>query len=358
MPDFNSEASAPGVVQLFGEYSTLIGEPALGVAVDHRVTIRTRESPHEFSIIDGYKLDPRKHSIFNFALKKYWEDAPLEFYTLSQIPMVTGLGTRTAVSVALAGLLTSLTMDTNKKPLIKKSNINLAIAHQAFAIENSEDTQVSPLGASTGVLGGTVFLNNAETDALWTVKTGKRTWYIQQLTTLMDVPVVIGTLKERSTSGFTLDEPRPLFDSPIKKPTKKDVRFSKLGKTQKPIEEPIPNKIKRLLTRRGFARDVLSDMGKLTRKCTDALMSGDLKQIGSLMTDQLNLIKMLGVYPSRLRELVVAAEQNSYGVSVTGARGDVIVILTDEPEIVEKDIQQHGGQAIRTKISDLGLIRK
>ena len=356
MPDLIMESSAPGVVHLIGEYTTLIGEPAVACALDLRVTIQCKQPEFDFFVVDGFKMDPQKHSIFNQAVKKYWKGIPLEFCTASQFPMLTGLGTRTAVSGALSGLLMNLSRDSNKKTNNKNERPSRAyLALQAYKLEKSVDPLVSPLGAATATIGGTVMLKNTKNDALWGIKTKKTHLYIHQIDALVDVPIVIGFLKDKTTSKFITNQTKPLFDSAIKKPTKKNISQSKIIKIQHSGAESIPSKIKRMLSRRGFAKDVLKDMGKLTRKCIKILPSGNLVKLGSLLNEQLNLIKILGVYPDNLRELIEAAKHNSFGVTLTGGNGDVVIALSEEPNAVAKDIEQHGGQTIITRVSDKGF---
>jgi mevalonate kinase len=356
MPDLITESSAPGVLHLIGEYTTLIGEPAVACALDLRLTIQCKQPEFDFFVVDGFKMDPQKHSIFNQAVKNYWKGTPLEFCTASQFPMLSGLGTRTALSGALSGLLMNLSKDSNKNTINKNEQPSQAyLAHQAFKLEKSVDPLVSPLGTATATIGRTVILKNTKNHALWGLKTRKTHWYIHQIDALVDVPIVIGFLKDKTTSKFITNQTKPLFDSAIKKPTKKHISKSKIVKIQQPSAESIPIKIKRMLDQRGFTKDVLKDMGKLTRECIEILPSGDLAKLGSLLNEQMNLIKILGVYPDNMRELIEAAKHSSYGVTLTGGNGDVLLALSEEPNAVAKDIEQQGGQTIITRVSKKGF---
>ena len=116
MAEFNKAASVPGVVQLFGGYSTIIGEPAIAIAIDLRVNLKVEPAEFDFFIVDGYKLDAHKHKYFSKAAQMLWHGKALEFNTSSQLPMVTGFGTQNALVVALAALL----MNKNE---IKKNNL-------------------------------------------------------------------------------------------------------------------------------------------------------------------------------------------------------------------------------------------
>ena len=348
MQNLNGEASAPGVVNLFGEYGTLIGEPALGLALDLRVSLKITLAEYDFSVVDGYKIDPQKHNYFDSGLQKFWSGPPIEFSTSSQLPMVSGLGTRTALIVALSSLLSEMNKDldgnTNgdKKPLTKAQ-----LAHQAFTLENSFHPLESPLGTSTSIAGGTILMMDIPAGPLWSIPTNKRSWYAHPFSGLEGVPIVLGFLKQDVRAKYSEQDPKPLFDAPNKNIP---------SKAHGTNNEPAFNKLQRFVSQKSFARDILKGLGKISRSGVQALSDGNLTVIGELLREQLNLIKILGIYSNEMRQLGDAALKSSYGVTLTGAHGDTVLAITEEPATVAKNIEAAGGQAVITTISTKGLV--
>jgi mevalonate kinase len=358
MTEYLGSAIAPGSICLFGQFGTLIGEPALAFAIEHHVSLKIKPSGHEFPVVDGYKLDPRKHILFNSALQKFWSGEPLEFNTSSQLPMLTGLGTQTALSTATCGLLMALNKDIKKNPTLKKKQHSKAlIARKTFSIEAKMDNTAAPVASSTAIRGGVLHQSASASEALWTVKTSDRIWKINPIEIPKDISIVLGFVKQKSTLKQTPAQPRPLFDTPVKahKPPVKTSKTKRPSNVPKPDTNSVPNKLIHLLGQRGFAKDVLKDVGKITRQGISALKNGDLAAVGNLMNEQLNLIRILGVYPTELRRMVEAATGNSFGVTVSGANCDIVVALTAEPDSVTADIDRVGGAVITTTISEKGL---
>ena len=54
MSRYLGETSVPGVVALLGEYGLGYGEPALALAIDHRVSVKANETDFDFYIVDDY----------------------------------------------------------------------------------------------------------------------------------------------------------------------------------------------------------------------------------------------------------------------------------------------------------------
>ena len=108
MVELIGETKVPGAVALFGEYGSIFGEPSLAFALDQKLILKAQHTDLDFFIVDGYKLDTQKHRYFETALKQLWTGAMLEFNTLSQLPLVSGLSTNSALAVALSGLLINL----------------------------------------------------------------------------------------------------------------------------------------------------------------------------------------------------------------------------------------------------------
>jgi mevalonate kinase len=355
MAELSGAVSAPGVLHLFGEYSTLFGEPAVAIAIDLRLTLTVEPAEFEFSIVDGYKLDPRKHKYFDIALQEFWEGPPLEFSTSSQIPMLSGLGTSSALTVAITGLLLELNRSNEKKPkLKKKQSKTIQLAKRAYKLEKKINPPVSPLGTSTAIAGGAVLLFDIPAGALWSIPEKNRTSYIHKLEALEGVSIVIGHLKDKSTANYSALHPRALFDSPTAPAQSKSTLISDAAVALGGGAESIQKKLQRLTSKSGFIKDIIRELGKVTRSGVQALTSGDPGKIGTLLNKQQNLVTMLGVYPSELKDLAEAAEDYSFGVTPAGAIGDTILALTRKPELVASNIQKAGGDAVITNVTSHG----
>lgn len=354
MAELSGAVSAPGVLHLFGEYSTLFGEPAVAIAIDLRLTLTVEPAEFEFSIVDGYKLDPRKHKYFDIALKEFWDGPPLEFSTSSQFPMLSGLGTSSALTVAITGLLLELSKSKEKKPKLKKEQSKtVLLAKRAYKLEKKINPPVSPLGTSTAIAGGTVLLFDIPAGALWSIPEKNRTSYIHKLEALEEVSIVIGHLKDKSTANYSALHPRALFDSPTASTNSKSTLISDAAAALGGAES-IQKKLQRLTSKSGFIKDIIRELGKVTRSGVQALTGGEPGKIGALLNKQQNLVTMLGVYPSELKDLAEAAEDYSFGVTPAGANGDSILALTRKPELVASNIQKAGGDAVITKVTSHG----
>jgi mevalonate kinase len=354
------ETTVPGCICLFGQFGTLIGEPTVNCAIDKHVSVKIKPSSHDFSIIDGYKLDPSKHGLFDLAEKKFWKKGALEFDTSSQIPLLSGLGTQTAVIAAISGLLLTLKRneENNKNPtLTKKRYTKGYLARQTYKLDSKLDPAAAPVAASSVFNGGLMYQSITGSDNLWSVKSKNNIWNINAINTLDDVPIVLGYLQQKSTKGFSSKHSKPLYDSPIKQ--KKAIPGTKYGAKQSNsstmVKENNASKIKQLLGHRGFAKDVLKDMGKITKKGIQCLNKGDLQSLGDLMNEQLNLLRILGIYPKELQKLLEVAENNSIAVSISGTNCDIVLALTEKPDEVARDIEGAGGTAIITNIDKNGF---
>ena len=356
MAELSGVASAPGIVHLFGEYGTTFGEPALAFALDQRLTISVKQSEYDFFIVDGFKLDQKRHSYFFNSIQKLWDGGPLDITTSSQIPWLTGVGTRDALSMALTALLMEKNRVLHKeKKLDDPKEIAGILAQQAFIIENNIDGPISPLGTSTSLLGGIVLMYDIPVNAFWSIQDQKFTWYIHQMDTLDNVDIVLGFLKEPETVKYSAEQPKPLFDSPEKIKSLRGSQNHDPSTLHQKAPESIFITLQRLLEKSGFMRDIVRDIGKNTRAGVQALTDHNLGEVGSLMSKQQNLLTILGVYPPALKKLAEAAEDHSYGVALAGANGDVIIALTSKPKLVAHNIEKAGGVAIITKVTKQGL---
>lgn len=98
-------ASAPGKIILFGEHSVVYGRHALVSAINLRCRVEAKKS-REFRIISPLgvtSLDFKTHPYLSFAVKRFCELKKIdgvELIVKSEIPIASGLGSSSAVTVA------------------------------------------------------------------------------------------------------------------------------------------------------------------------------------------------------------------------------------------------------------------
>ena len=359
MIKYLGEISVPGVVALLGEYGLGYGEPALAVAIDPRVNLKAQRTDFDFFIVDDYKMDPEKHIIFNSAVERYWAGGPLEFITSSQLPVVSGLGTESALIVAAVGLLTELSNQPSSDHKLSQNNGSTMqrlknVAKQAFKIEKTLIDLSNPLRTSNAVFGGAIYIDAELQGAICSIpnrsqnlltKSRKsKTWNVHNLSFKDDFTLIIGYPKQKS--DFTKAQPKPVFGKPVKK-SATTASF-----------ESIPQKLHRLVTRSGLAKDNLKDIGNLTRAGCQAFINGNYSELGELMLKELNLITMLGLCPKEVRPIIDVAREKSLGVTLTGSVGDAVLAISDDPDSVINNIKDAGFDAIKINISHEGLISK
>lgn len=365
MSDIICSVSVPGIVHLFGEYGSVFGEPGVAFTIDQRLSIEAKLAEYDFHVVDGYKLDPKRHSIFQKAIERIKTDQYLEFTTSSQLPLITGLGTNTALTLGITRLL--LEIRRKKKAeldqkMIKKQYTKSYIIKTASIIESSQVELSSPLGPAAGLLGGVVFNDDEKEDSLWSMnyknsKGNKIIQYIHSLQGLSDIPLVIGFLNHGNFNKSIFEDPSPLFDEPVvSKPRKKVKSHSSKQKSKSHEVEPITYKLQRLVSKSGFAKDNLIEMGNLVSESFKPILVGDVNKIGNLMQKHENALIMIGVFNPKLRDISEAAKKESYGVSLIGLNGDAVLALPKDSKTVAENIEDAGGVALTTNLSKIGLI--
>ncbi len=356
MDELIKEISVPGVVTLFGEYGSPFGEPAIAVPIDLSLNLKVKNAEYDFFVVDGYKLDRKRHIYFDTALHKLWKGTPLEFITQSQMPMVSGFGTDSALIVALTKVLLGLSVDVDKdiknSKGKKKSQPLAHISRKAFTIEKAINTMISPLNISTIILGRPLLMDNYIQNSFWKITIGDKRWCAHKVTGLEGVSLVIGYPKQQKT--YSAANLRPLYDSPPKPSSARKSKQRTSKSTSHYVypssDEPILTKLQRFTSRSGFAKDNIKEMGRNALAAVEAIKSRDLPKIGELMSKQQNSLKILGILPDELKSIFEAAKKNSYGVSLTGRYGDSVVAITKDPKKVVKNITDAGFEAVITKV--------
>jgi mevalonate kinase len=182
------------------------------------------------------------------------------------------------------------------------------IARKGFDIESKVQGRASPIDTSTSTHGYGVMIDSKPgKDLLWHIQRDTREWYIHHCRVPQMTLVV----------GFT----------GISAPT-----------------GPLVAKVKRYVDKSSFAREIIEEIGSLSKDGIDRLMKNDLVGLGKLMTKDHRLLAIFGVSCNELDKLVEAALPHSYGAKLTGAGGGgSMIALTDDPISVVEAIKRKGG---------------
>ena len=306
--------SSPGKVILFGEHAVVYGEPAIALAVTRRFNMRVEERKDgRGHRVDGHKMTKAHHSYFKYAVDNYWEGGPLDIGTRSEIPSSSGMGSSAALTTSLMAAL----VDMSGSDIDQERE---RIARQSFATEYGVQGRASPTDTSTATMGLGILLAKEPLDGLlWHVEKGGAEWYIHR----------VGVPKLTIVVGFT----------------------GLKGNTGELVA-----KVRRFWEANNFAKETVTDIGKLTMEGVRALEAGDKERIGQLMDRNHQLLCILGVNHDKLQRLIDVARPHSYGAKLTGAGGGgSMIALTDEPERVSKAIEAAGGKPFIAEIGAPGV---
>ena len=305
-----THVSAPGRVILFGDHSINFGGSGIALAVEHRVHCKVKLNS-KFSVNDE-ELDSQKHPYTRSTVIQTWTnmDKPLAIDFESKIPEGTGLGELAASTIACLGAIS----------MVHNHLIYEDIAKNAFEIHHELENGETPLDTSVATHGQGIYLSShAEKNPLWTFHKENKEWIAHDLD-MPDMNLVLGY------TGI----PAP--------------------------EKEMQAKILRFYQRNSFARDMITDLSKISTEGHKTLASGNLEETGKLMTQSHKLMMTLGAGHPMLDKLFKAASRHSYGSKLTGyGGGGSIIALTHEPEQVITDIQDAGGKAWKLELATQGL---
>jgi len=302
-------ASAPGKVILLGEHGVVYGQPCLSVAIDLRVGIEIEEG-EEF-IVNGKKMDSRRHTYIKYAVDKLWKGSPLNITTFSKIPSASGLGSSAAVTVATVACLLKMNNAFTLEETAKKS----------FEIEYEAQGGGSPNDTSACTYGSAILLSNKEKDGfIWSIARKEKKWFVYPID-VPDIKLVIGM-------------------TGIKSKTEKQVR-----------------KVKKFVKYSSFARELTEEMGSLVMEGMTALRRKDFARLGEIMNEDQKILHTLGASSSELEKLIsYALKAGAYGAKLTGAGGGgSMIALTEEHEKIAMAIEKAGGKAMVVSISHEGV---
>ncbi|MEC7228711.1 MAG: mevalonate kinase [Candidatus Thermoplasmatota archaeon] len=367
--------SAPGKCILFGEHAVVYGHPAVAVAIDQRISVKLQASLTGLWLLDGKELDKSRNPHISGLIEKLWPSklgAPaLSIHIEGNIPRSSGLGSSSALSVALAGALRlargrwvtksgcnepkywaegfgSEITQTNAyddglgfygdKDIANLHHIsgeasldsdeNAILAHAVEAA--AQNGRASPMDSSTCSHGGVVVLSDKIEESIdyryqrnLLTPGGKITWHIHGLSIgqqTSDVYLVIG-------------------NTGIHAPTAKQVQ-----------------KVADLIKQKPGKMNEIETIGKIARRGIQALIAGDYEAVGRTMSENQLMLRSIGVSSPELDALIKAATPSSLGVKLTGAGGGgCMVALTRNPKLTSDAIELAGGRTFISKLGSVGL---
>ncbi len=272
-------ASAPGKIFLFGEHAVVYGKRALVTAINLRcfANVKKRNGFRISSPLGTTGLDYEKHPYISHAIKRFTEMKKIKGADIkieSQIPIASGLGSSSAVTVSVLKAL-----DAEYEASLTNEEI----------YEIARRVEVDVQGIASG------------TDPF--ISTHGGCWLIPERK-----PIKIG------------DAHFIVIDTGIKSITGEMVR--NVAKLREEFPEVVDG--------------IMDVIDRITATAIPELDKMDLTSISKLMFINQALLNAIGVSTKEINEIV--AELNSMGIAskLTGAGGGGCVIGVGEPDILVK----------------------
>lgn len=292
--------SAPGKVYLFGEHAVVYDRRAVACAISLRTTVKAKESEESIvsSVLGRASLDSPTHPYVKSAVDRIREInndvGPVKIDIESELPVGTGLGSSAAVTIATL------------QALNQEFKVGLPleeIAYLGHRVELEVQGAASPTDTWMSTMGGT-----------WVVPDRRK----------LEPPncsIVVGDTGVAGDTGELVGHVRYLYD------------------------------------KYEFMRDLIDVFDELAGEGAEYLVEGDYESVGEVMNVNQGLLDAVGVGHPRATELIHAArEAGAWGAKITGAGGGgCIVAITDDPEPVVHAIEDVGGRAFTTEISEVGV---
>ncbi len=315
------KVSAPGKLMLLGEHAVVYNHPCLVTAVDQRMKaiVEVLDSP-EFQLeaedvrVTGYKKPlsdlgkgniPKGAQFVEIAVKNLNEKYPLKFglkvMTKSEFSSKFGFGSSSASTVCTV------------KAVSEILGLNLS-QKEIFDLSYKTVLDIQGKGSgfdvAAGVFGGTLYF----------VTGGK---VIEHLN-IKSLPLVVGYSDAKADTVTLINK----------------------------VKKSFANKQDRL-------NEIYSSIEVLVNKAKDALLKGDLKTFGQLMSTNQKYLQELGVSIDKLDNMIKAAiDAGAYGAKLSGAGGgDCMIAIApdDKREEVKRKIVQAGGEILDIKANAEGV---
>ncbi len=305
-------ASAPSQAFLLGEHAVLYGSPALALSIDKRSHVEASPLPKGEILIESelgvYKEGSKcNEDLVKLAeglkelLGRYGIDRGVHLRIRSEVPVSSGMASSASVAAAISKSIDAL------------FNLGMSeseLLNAVYTFERMIHGRASKTGPACAVLGGVIWVEWSDGEMRATSLGHK------------EVPIAIACTGEPSWTKEMVE------------------RVSKLREALPEIHERIVRSI--------------SD---LVFKGRDALESGDLKTLGSLMNINQGLLYSLGVSSFSIERIVWEARmRGALGAKLSGAGGGgCVVILHEDPEGVASNLTS-ASISFPARVSKRGVI--
>ncbi len=288
---------APHKVILFGEHAVVYGYPAVSVTVDlfSKISIIPNRIGNTYSSFVSKTLE---HLHISNVIVKVETD----------VPSGSGLGTS---SMIIAGIL-----------FHERNYEKEELAREAFEIEYSVQGMGSPIDTTTIVSGGFVLTNGNIGIPLWNIEKGERKWRFSKIPAKeMDLVIVYTGPK---------------------------------GSTREQVA-----KVKKFYERGKFAKDVMEEIGNITKDGINQLENGNLEKLGELMNENHSQLKIFGISTETIEKVVSIGRDYGYGAKLTGAGGGgAVIILPKDKEKLLKKIKEMNLIYFDTSTTNVGIFKR
>ncbi|MGI0100985.1 MAG: mevalonate kinase [Nitrosotalea sp.] len=288
-----STASAPGKVILFGEHFVVYGVKAILCAIDKRITatsqfldepkirIRSELGNAEIDLNASPSLNsiPTRFMMPFFyivkeTLKEFNENKGVEIVLKSDIPAGIGLGSSSASCVAVTASVAGLFDKKSKEQVLKRS-----IESERIIFED-----VSGADSSVSTFGGLMSYD----------KNG-----FEKIDSKNNLSLIIANSNQLHNTREIVLKVREFKN-------KNERRFAEMCKQEE----------------------------ELVREALLRLKENDLNKLGSLISQNQELLEKINVSTDKLDLLIKEASKTSYGAKITGAGGGgCIISLVDESNV-------------------------
>ncbi|HIP24981.1 MAG TPA: mevalonate kinase [Archaeoglobus profundus] len=281
------KASAPGKVILFGEHAVVYGRHAVASAIGLRCYVEVKKS-NDIKIkspLGVTGLDFNIHPYVSYAIKRFCEVKPVkgvEIKIKSEIPIASGLGSSSAVTVAVLKAL-----DGEFEAGLSDEDI--------YEIARKVEIDVQGIGSGTDPF----------------VCTFGKTWLIPERKLIR--------LKNKMKILIVNTNESSITAEMVKK-------VAKLREKYKEIVDKIFDAI-----------------DYITLKAMEALEKSDLVTLSELVFLNQCMLKAIGVSSKRIDELVEKLYDLKISAKITGAGGGGCVIGIGMVDALEKSVREIGG---------------
>lgn len=287
----------PHKVIFFGEHAVVYGYPSISSTID---------------IFSKIQIIPNKYNYLQTpfvqeALKHIGQEKSYVKVD-SYIPSGSGLGTS---SMVIVGVL-----------MHNRDLRGEALAKAAYEIEYTVQGLGSPIDTTTIVAGGFVMTNGNYGIPLWKISKENKTWNFSNL------------------PGKNME----IFI----------VYVGPKGSTKEQVE-----KVRKFMERGRFAKEIMENIGMITREGASAIIRNDIVKIGELMNENHKELKIFGLSNPLIEKVIEIGNKFGYGAKLTGAGGGgSLIILPDKKDLLREKLNELNVKLFETRTTSVGSFFK